>query len=1565
MNKKFLLISIPLILVVFALSVFAQQQLGCCCDPIVKTGSIMPQSVCMSPFVFVPIPAAGFTGCNALCNATNITAPGVTPAPAACGSPGYIPAVANLAASPVKGQKAVKIDFNVPCPANNVKIYRCAGTGCTNYTLLAALGQVNSYTDQSSDLLWDEEYTYQVVANYKGSGDSAPASVSANLGDIECWYQTTSDIFCISAFYYGQFKDYLKKYGYKIESSASFASDYVQTRDSLFNNFYGKSWFCNAVNKISNPAPQVSCADDEICVSDGQSARCVEQIDCDLGEPFGLFPSLNACEGTAVSKNYCFLDKSKTVVDKCYACDPKMVCYDYHSKSACEKDNCGVGQCAWKDVFPDLGIGVCYDIRFDACSLCQAKPTDTAKNKDAFDEVFNSCTEQKAAALSTATDPCFFDKDTGKGVSCDFADCTDFSQSQCSSPSGGIQLNKDNSIKVASNDPCNIDVCQYSAQTGCVKNANGASGTGWQDCYGAIDPAECEKDYFPPETLVVLFGAAPGKQDYIDFIINDKKSKTGPVLQMQGKPGYKTYLCIESASTPCTDASAFSIVTSKTRLNINDLALQDGTDTIGRFSPGNNKIRYYSVDVNNNPEVVKSVDVFACDQCSGPKALNITVTGANEVAGNYYTRALQPTIKVFFNKPARLTAKSLDIGGTLVSMTTSPSSGLNYQYTFTPSQALSEGRYTFSINTEDNHSVPMDNPVVFSLIIDTTPPIVRISPSDGSEFEVQDVSLALNFSEPVFFNKTTLDEVVFIDEYVKKAFPIYLSKELASQGNKVFSGGVSNLKEGLKIINVVVTDYAGNSLKTRSYFSVLAGPPQIRMMHPSWGITSMSNFNATIETSTKADCRYIYDVPAPPPASQFDSLIKFDSSDGIEHVINSLSIPYGDASLHPLHVYCKAKSGQFNVTMQTFRLSVDSVAPSIVSAYANPDPIVEPVEPGATMYSTRLQVQTDEESFCKYSSSTQDFNEMEGFFPGFDEVPKKSHTVEVNVSAIQAYTYYVACKDKADLSTQTSAIPFHIDLSVPFSIKSATEPYSSTELFSLRVDSNKKAFCYFGETPGGISTCFGSCEFTNGHATPVKKSPGKHLFYVKCNTGGGGETSNVLNVTVFVDTTSPVMTFIDDSSTLPGEPDVSWYLDKLRVKFMGDDPETRIVKYYYLIETAFARELIVNWTPSLELNGSPIYVKANLTNDQRYVFRVKPENIVGLIGNYSSSDGVTIDVAKEPPQCMNGEKNNNETDVDCGGICAGCAIGKNCMDNNDCADFYCAAGVCKEPSCEDGVKNGIETDVDCGGSVCAGCSLNKTCAVDTDCESANCKFGICVLDPCENGILDGSESDVDCGGSCPDRCISGMNCNLPGDCAEDLDCVHGTCGTPLDMDEDGVPDHLDLCPNTPLGVFVDSSGCPVEEEAPLVEEKPSLLWTLLKWLLILAVLGGIGYGGYYAYKKGYLDSVIARFKKKEEEIPEMPEARPEMPKPRPKPKGPSPEERIAALRKFAKKKEAPAGAEEFVPLSELKARKKKAKKTREEKAFEKLKGIKKKKKAAKPKKSKKDVLAKLKKMKKR
>ncbi|CAF1341386.1 unnamed protein product, partial [Adineta ricciae] len=80
--------------------------------------------------------------------------------------------------------------------------------------------------------------------------------------------------------------------------------------------------------------------------------------------------------------------------------------------------------------------------------------------------------------------------------------------------------------------------------------------------------------------------------------------------------------------------------------------------------------------------------------------------------------------------------------------------------------------------------------------------------------------------------------------------------------------------------------------------------------------------------------------------------------------------------------------------------------------------------------------------------------------------------------------------------------------------------------------------------------------------------------------------------------------------------------------------------------------------------------------------------------------------------CNDGNQNQDETGVDCGGfVCeARCDLNQVCSNNSDCSNGNChiSSKLCQISSCNDGNQNQDETDVDCGGSICgARCSLNQ------------------------------------------------------------------------------------------------------------------------------------------------------------------------------------------------------------------------------------------------------------------
>jgi Cys-rich repeat protein len=192
------------------------------------------------------------------------------------------------------------------------------------------------------------------------------------------------------------------------------------------------------------------------------------------------------------------------------------------------------------------------------------------------------------------------------------------------------------------------------------------------------------------------------------------------------------------------------------------------------------------------------------------------------------------------------------------------------------------------------------------------------------------------------------------------------------------------------------------------------------------------------------------------------------------------------------------------------------------------------------------------------------------------------------------------------------------------------------------------------------------------------------------------------------------------------------------------------------------------------------------------------------------------------PQCSDGQKDGNETDVDCGGSCAACGLGKMCSADQDCASQACdgVSLTCVASKCDDQKKDGSETDVDCGGSTCPPCATGQTCLLDGDCISNNCDPGslTCIVNQCMDGMQDGDETDVDCGGGICPACGLGKMCDSASDCvSQACDGVTSTC------DADACSDHVrdgnetdvdcggaDACPRCAVGKgCATSSDCAV------------------------------------------------------------------------------------------------------------------------------------------------------------
>jgi hypothetical protein len=132
------------------------------------------------------------------------------------------------------------------------------------------------------------------------------------------------------------------------------------------------------------------------------------------------------------------------------------------------------------------------------------------------------------------------------------------------------------------------------------------------------------------------------------------------------------------------------------------------------------------------------------------------------------------------------------------------------------------------------------------------------------------------------------------------------------------------------------------------------------------------------------------------------------------------------------------------------------------------------------------------------------------------------------------------------------------------------------------------------------------------------------------------------------------------------------------------------------------------------------------------------------------------------------------TDVDCGGACGPCGLGKRCLADSDCQSFACDAATttCVQNQCLDHRQDGDETDADCGGGTCQGCGFGQACLLDDDCKNQACDALTlrCVSSQCIDHRTDGNETDVDCGGIACGPCGPGRGC------ASNFDCQSGhTC----------------------------------------------------------------------------------------------------------------------------------------------------------------------------------------------
>ena len=1350
-----------------------------------------------------------------------------------CNSINYIPKITNFRALPVKGYKEIMLQWESECYSNVIShdISRCKGSGCDDFSQIGTTIE-NTFIDEDEQLKFQATYTYKIISHYSIQTAQSEKTATVFSGNLECWNEFDSNNFCIHESHYNQHKDYL------IDNFAGFsAANFLQNVRSTFATKLNRAFFCTDANVLTEEGTE--CSSNHVCAISTTGPTCIERSDCDpeTSNLFGLFFTRSSCE----QNQYCFYDRSSSTVDSCFSCSPQMFCYDYKSRQSCEKDNCYVGNCAWKplSVSDELGTGVCIDESADNCQWCDSVGTEGLETIRTTSIIFEQCIKEKAEKLSSEENICYYDGQ--KALNCKDVICTNYPENDC---------------KI--NDQCDWGICEMFGNLGCRKNADGDDKP---DC--DENDIECEQDVFAPNTTIMPI-IDRGMYKSLLIAIFDKTSSKSSFIKRTTND-YKTFICAGSFCEPKNGpfTNSYQIIISNT--NLFDALTGEKLLELGE---GTNILNYYSQDPSKNIGTVKTVEVTAHADSSGPIVRNLNITDGRLIDSIYYTNSLRPIITINFFEEAIVTAAQLLLKGSQITIIPDFSAELKKAVEFTFPRDINPGEYIFEVNAKNSKKIFMDEALKADIVIDNqNPEIASISPAQGAIVTDSNVPITINFNK-----KSNLEKITINGEDVTGQF---------STKDNIAHTATITLEDGNKKIQIIAKDFSGNGITYTSTFIVNAKPLEIFILEPSFGVSPEYTFDLVIGTDNDAKCGYNLDSNL-----EFEFMDKFDISGGTEHKISVFNkIPGGDKSIHKLYVRCNDPTKDSGI--EVFDLSVDPENPRIITAYATPNPIVE--EPRTTT----LKIETNKEAICKYSIDSNDFSSIEGNFIGiennsFSKVNKK----KITVTEDKSYTYFVACMSKAELISDIKQIAFSSDISLPIKITSHTPPYSNSTTIILALETNKKSQCKYSAHDPAVNQGTPIGQPAYSHTKTLTLSPGKHAYYVICKDSFLQKWSDPLTIGITIDTTPPFMVFVDDTSTLANNPQVTWRVDMLRASWLGKDNETEVKSYMYTLEEFGTLNTIIDWTTSFIENEWIWAAKKNLTlfSGSKYFFRVKAKNIVGLLSEALESDGITIDPSLKPTNCSNSIKDLQESDIDCGGSCDLCAEDKACRENTDCFSGFCNANnVCTKPRCNDNVTNQDESDIDCGGNSCEKCANSKECNIDPDCSSDFCSFGICKeAEMCSDGKLSGTESDIDCGGACPNKCNLGQSCDTDTDCQSDIGCVSGTCSEELieegkDTDGDGIPDRWELQqgldPNDPSDAELDfdndgltnleeytyrtnpnkadtdGDGASDKKEIdkgtdpldPL--SKPKSILGILMWIfIIILLLGGSSYGAYFYYQ---------------------------------------------------------------------------------------------------------------------
>ena len=1188
-------------------------------------------------------------------------------------------ALSNLNIEFVRGEKQAQLSWEDSC----------AGVlGISKYIVRREGGTVpyevtsRVYVDSSDTLFWNTDYTYTIKAYYsRGQPTPAPSitSETINLGDFECWKKYTNDPFCI-----------LEEY-YEDEPYFTYYTEIHTDIDIGHRPEEGKNraYYCDAQNNLKWTVLQSSCTPPSVCIISQDIGPTCAKTQCASNDPdydgglFEMFWTQQTCElDPALKPKYCFYDASATTIDDCYKCKQDMGCYDYKTKAACLRDNCGAGDCDWHPIYEGEDYpGVCVDNSRSNCYWCNLEGTDGVLSRTAYNDVFDPCTEPKAKALSVNTsafkDKCFYDPGPPpSATSCSNARCILYpSQTICDYDPCGID------------ELAGFDACKWYSDSGqCRKDADYLAANDLRDpqpdCFdpeipSGYDDDYCEPDFFPPNSTLIpnIFNNI---HESFNVVFKDRKVFDGPELSTMEEGDRICIVVQDSAPTmgSFTTAECIELSIEAEGSYILHVAgeLCDGADQRCWTLADNadNTIWYFAQDSNKNIEQpIKSITFWYSAEQTPPKVFEdlITVGGKSRIIGEtrYYTNNNRALVSIPFMEPTVISEGAAEIDPGDIVPGISPAGGIGeiFEFDATADPAVDElgdGEYTLTLyatkveNQRNQVTMPQNLGVVF--VVDTIDPTITDRGIQNNALFTKDdlikggVVIDYSFDEDVRIVNATLNGQDITDTFV------------AGWGQD-FTSPQPDLPDGLHRLHLKARDKAGNMVIDTVQFIVDALETNITLVQPSYGVSPTFDFTLEITTDNEADCRYSIDFE-----QGFSiSTPLTPSADGTSHTRTITEIY--DENDHQLFVKCYSEihgEGQ-----KVFPLRVDTTAP-VLNSYPYPDPT------GGT---TILKVESDDQVICKYGTSSN-YDIMEAF-EDYNKSDFKLITQQIiTIEQPGTRTYYITCENEAELSS-TDSFPITMDPDLQFKAADRTQSFM-TGTAMLSVETNKEATCIYSTNPRFSSPdYFGPSGFFH-KAELFEADDGAHTYYVRCVSGI--EQSNILQIDFILDNTPPEMISVDDTNAyLPAYPEQTCN-QAIRVWWVAEEDDfTGIIAYNIsLIDADGTIVLKESVDPDSVDTAAGVNVHSldgtELPDGATYSFEIIAQNEVGLWSKPMGSDGVTTN-STLCALCSNAKDGccdaaiDNTCDPDCMGTDPNC---KPCTSfPNDCC-FPFPDEIC-DPDC--------------------------------------------------------------------------------------------------------------------------------------------------------------------------------------------------------------------------------------------------------------------------------------------